>query len=95
MEHHGGRPSLAVRDKCHTGLHDLEEVVLVAFSEEFKSRLICGLDEQMVAVAGNRQDEIRCELVSTDIAIEKFGVDRHFCVRPGRLDERIPCIEDV
>ncbi len=87
MEHHCGGPSLVIRYKRDTGLNDLEEVILVAFSEQFKSWLVCGLKKQVITVAGNRQDEIRCDLVSADIAVEEFGIDRRFSMSLGTLDK--------
>jgi hypothetical protein len=62
----------AVRNKSDLGINNLEEIVVIGFRKDLDFRLPGRLLEEMITFARNRQNEVRRELITSDVAVEDF-----------------------
>ena len=76
-----------VDDECELRVDHLQEKFALALGEDFESRLVGGLGVELVAFAGDGDDEIRGELVAADVFLEDGGVHLHFLALFRRLEE--------
>src|SRR5437763_12549913 len=70
-----------IDDERELRVEVFDKEVVNAFGEDLESRLTRGLRVEMAAVARDRQDEIRRELVSANVSVKDLRIDGNLLVR--------------
>ena len=87
-------PASAIGLEGDLSVDNLQKIILGALWKDLDHLLPSGLRKEMIAFAGDRQDEIRRQFVAANLSIEKFGIDgnwfvlfrgRHLALDPLRV----------
>ena len=75
MKNQASGVARAVCDESYLCVDYFQEEVLLALGENLDFRLVRGLLKQVIAFSGDRDGEIRGQLIGTYVAIEQLWID--------------------
>src|SRR5579863_2742208 len=75
VQHQRYRLPLTVGLEGNLRVDDLQEKILVAFRKHLEFWLAGGLREELIALPRDRQDEVRSQLVASQVTVEQFRID--------------------
>src|ERR1700733_695458 len=88
-----------VRNKSDLGVNDREKIIAITLGENLGLGLPCCLREEMIVFAGNRQNEVRRQLITSDITVEDlwrnddlFVLFRWRCISGDSVSMNIPSV---
>jgi hypothetical protein len=69
------RVPLAIDDESDLCIHNFQKIVAIAFGKDLKFRLAGGLLKEVIAVSRNSDNEVRCQLVPSDVTVEQLRIN--------------------
>src|SRR5208282_886760 len=84
MQDQLGGAAAAVGNKSDLCINDFQKIIAVAFGKDLKLRLAGSLFEEVVAFSRDGDDEIRGQLVASEVTLEQLGIDGDLLMLFGR-----------